>query len=367
MEIGNEFDIAPVLRAWALEPGLCEIQAYGSGHINSTFKVSAPEEIFLLQRINHHIFKDVEKLMANFSLTTRFILNNAPTDEPYPTIRLISTSSGAGFFRSADGNYWRAMHLLPGSYTIDTARNTGEAYESGSVLGRFYRMLQNFKSEELFMTLPAFHSLGGRYRQFESALAQADFERISMAHEWIEISNKLHATLQPLGDKIDSGYFPLRVVHNDPKINNILFDSRGKGLCMIDLDTVMPGCLLHDFGDAIRTTASLSAEDEADISLVNVSIPLFEAYTRGFTGQFGNYLSDAEKKHLHKTPALMAFIIGLRFLTDFLNNDVYYRVHHPGHNLQRAAAQLTLASKMGESEDAFARIIQSTIQAGQGS
>ena len=131
---------------------------------------------------------------------------------------------------------------------------------------------------------------------------------------------------------------------------------------MIDLDTVMPGCLLHDFGDAIRTTASLTAEDEADLSRVGVSLSLFEAYTRGFTGTFGNFLSDSEKRFLHQAPALMTFIIGLRFLTDYLNNDVYYRVHHPGHNLQRASAQLVLAAKMTENEDAFARIIRSTIQ-----
>lgn len=362
MGIDKESDIAPVLRAWGLEPEFCVTRPYGSGHINSTYQVITAGEAFLLQRINHHIFKDVGKLMENFTRTTRYILENAPSGDPYPTIRLIACTDGTHYYRATDGTFWRAMHLLPGSFTIDTAGNAADALESGRVLGRFYSMLQNFDSGELFITLPEFHSLSERYRQFETALAQASNERLSMAGKWIDFSRAFHEGLQALGNKIDNGNFPLRVVHNDPKINNVLFDSQGKGLCMIDLDTVMPGCLLHDFGDAIRTTASLTAEDEADLSRVGVSLSLFEAYTRGFTGTFGNFLSDSEKRFLHQAPALMTFIIGLRFLTDYLNNDVYYRVHHPGHNLQRASAQLVLAAKMTENEDAFARIIRSTIQ-----
>lgn len=349
-----------ILKEYQIPAG-AEIRPVGSGHIHFTYWVCRGGEDLIIQQINHHIFRDVEGLMQNLRKVTRFIWQHFGGTIPPPTIQLMPTINGADYIFDKLGNYWRAFRHISGTLTLDVPQNINQGNEAGKALGRFYRMLDGFPLPELNIVLPRFHELGYRLQQFREALNVASDQRLAKASELIQMVNSRAEELMWLDRMIAQGQLPVRVVHNDPKINNVLFDEHYQAICMIDLDTVMPGCLLHDYGDALRTTANPAPEDETDLSKVVPHLGLIEAYTRGFLGEVGKNLTEAEKKHLHKAPAFLTFVIGLRFLTDYLNHDKYYHVSHPEHNLQRASAQFALFKGFEQIEPEILKIVKTCV------
>lgn len=337
----NEVISVKILQAYGIDSE-ARVEPFGSGHIHRTYLASYGDTHLILQQINHKVFPAVEQLLENICSVTAYIREKTAGSQPPATIEIVKTHDGLTHLQDEAGNWWRALCYIGGSHTVDVPRDAGLAFEAGKTLGRFYRLLDGFEARRLHVVLPRFHELTFRLAQFREALAQASAERKQSAGDLIHLVEAEAPTLLWLDEWIARGLLPLRVVHNDPKINNVLLDENDKGICMIDLDTVMPGCLLHDFGDALRTTANPAAEDETDLEKVVPSMTLFQAYAEGFLSQTRSFLTPAEAQNLHRAPAFLTFVIALRFLTDYLNNDVYFHILHPEHNLQRARAQFTL-------------------------
>lgn len=325
----------------------CEITPFGSGHINDTYLV-VPEgsgDPFILQRINHTVFPDVGALMQNIGLATNH-LEKRSAAWGYQPVSFITTDGGSLFTGDATTGFWRAMRLIGHSVTHDRIATTRLAREAGMALGAFHAMFNDFDADTLAPTLPHFHHLGRRLTTFREILKTAQPDRLHAAETLIAWSHTHGAGLLTIDHHLETGLLPLRVVHNDPKANNILFSQSGKALCLIDLDTVMPGTLLHDFGDAIRTSASMTDEDQPDTSRCGIDLNLFEAYLQGYLQSARPILTTHETELLAEAPLVLTFTIGLRFLTDYLAGDVYYKTAYTGHNLVRAKAQFAQANDM---------------------
>lgn len=331
---------------FAKESEILHIKPFGSGHINDTFVASLSNgSRFILQRINHQVFTKVDQLMANIVLASKHLSAHSK-NLGYLSVEFIPTPENTFYVGNSEQGYWRAMHFIQNSITFDKAHDPNLAFEAGKALGAFHAMFAHFDASQLHHTLPHFHHLGRRVNSFELALEKAETKRVKSASKLIDFARSHQEQLQCIDHLTDHNLVPLRVVHNDPKLNNVLFNQTGKALGLIDLDTVMPGCLLHDFGDAIRTSASLADEDEPNENLCGINLQLFEAYSRGYGETARQMLTSVEKTNLPVSSIVMTFTIGLRFLTDYLNGDVYYKTHYPTHNLVRAQAQFAQAADM---------------------
>lgn len=339
--------------------GPCKVQPYGSGHINDTFLVDDGVSKRLLQRINRHIFTQVPALMDNILKVTNALKTKAPD---LVSLELFSSKTGSAFVCDAEGSYWRLLKFIPDSISYDRISDPKLAFEAGRVTGQFHRLLDGFETTTLFVTLPNFHHMGLRLKRFFEAVETDPYNRVQPITDLIEFVRQRSYDYCLLDRLIEDGSLPVRVVHNDPKINNILFNKADKGICMIDLDTLMPGCLLHDFGDAIRTTANNAEEDEPDTQKVSINLQLFEAYVKGFLSETASILKSAEIEHLAFSSQVLTFIIGLRFLTDYIEGDQYFKIAFPLHNLQRAKAQFALVQSMERYCEAMNSVVLSCIQ-----
>lgn len=340
---------------------VCE--TFGTGHIHETFLISLPNngEQYILQKINHSIFKQVDLLQENIEKITAHIrkelMKKAGSDSEKQAIEVFKTNDGKAYFQDENQEFWRCFYFIPKSKTYDQISNPDLAYQAGKALGEFIKLLDNFPLGLLHITLPNFHNLDFRLEQFnESIEKNLTGRKTEIEDEIIFVQNKARKLIELLEMEHKKG-IPLRVTHNDPKINNVLFDENDKAVCMIDLDTVMPGYIYHDFGDAIRTGAASAKEDEPDTSKMFVKLDLFEAYAKGFLAETLPILTKTELSILSFAPQLMTFIIGLRFLTDYVNGDVYFKIHHKKHNLERWFAQKALFTSMEENEQIMKQII----------
>lgn len=341
------------------------IRPLGSGHINTTYLVqTSPADCpdYVLQQINHHIFKDVPALMRNIELVTAHLRQKLP---PFPkdeirrrVLTLVPASNGGSFYRDEAGRYWRMYYHIAGSLSFDVVENPDMAYHGGQAFGGFLALLADLPVSQLHTTIPAFHDINYRLQAFEEAVGTDAAGRVKQVAQEIDFVRRRVGDMQTLQNLADQGLIPQRITHNDTKFNNILFDSQMHALCIIDLDTVMPGLIHFDFGDAIRTCANTAAEDEADLTKVAVNIDLFRAYARGFLSQTAAVLTQTEIDYLAFSAKLMTFIIGLRFLTDYLDGDHYYRIQYKEHNLVRARAQFQLLRSMEKYYDTMRRIIE---------
>jgi Ser/Thr protein kinase RdoA (MazF antagonist) len=322
---------------------------FGSGHINDTFKIETEGMNYLLQRINHSIFKDVEGLTDNFLKVTEHIrekLNSSNTT--MQTLKLYPDQSGSYFLRDEEGNYWRLLDFIEDSSSYDLVENKTIAYEGGKAYGQFVKMLSDFPAEILVETIPQFHDINFRLANFRKAVKNDSAKRVAESKaeiDFIEARAEEMKQIIRLGEK---GKIPLRVTHNDTKINNVLFNKAGKGICVIDLDTVMPGYIHYDFGDSIRTFTNTADEDEADLTKVGMDPDYYAAFTKGFLEKTRAILTEEELNTLAFSAKLMTYIIGLRFFTDYLEGDVYYKTKYPEHNLTRAKTQFKLLESMEE-------------------
>jgi Ser/Thr protein kinase RdoA (MazF antagonist) len=323
------------------------VEVYGSGHINDTYKITADNGLFILQKINTLVFKDVQGLTNNFLRVSRFFAaQNRISEARIQVPELYPTNEGNYLFEESPRDYWRLMNFIPDSRSFDKVEDAALAREGGRAYGLFFRMLDNFPVEDLTETIPDFHNLEFRWRNFQKSLQKDRARRVKEAKDEIRFVEKRIDGMREIIRPAVAGKLPLRVTHNDTKINNVLFNQSGRAVAVVDLDTVMPGFVLYDFGDAVRTFCNTALEDEQDLGKVHFNIGYFEQFHTGFLEEAEPVLTAGERALLPASARLMTFIIGLRFLTDFLDGDTYYKTAYPTHNLIRTKGQFKLLHEM---------------------
>lgn len=351
--MNNEFAFPRIIGKFSVAGELISCERYGEGHINDTFKVTMDdcgrEVHYILQRINNRLFPDVERLMHNIELVTEFCRKSVIErggDPMRECLTLISTKDGASYI-CEDGNYFRMYVFIEGATTYQSVRDPRDFYESAVAFGNFANLLAKFDASQLYEVLPDFHNTKVRYENFLRAVEKDVCGRVKEVRgeiDWVKSRSDLCGKIV---DKIASGEIPLRVTHNDTKLNNVMLDdATGKGLAVIDLDTVMPGSLCYDFGDSIRFGCNSAAEDEPDTEKVHFVFDLYKTYLDGYLSAVGNSVTQEEKENLPMGAVLMTYECGMRFLTDYLEGDVYFRTHRARHNLERARTQFKLVDEM---------------------
>lgn len=359
--------IDETIAQFALEGRLIEKQPYGNGHINDTFLLTnetadGEKKRYILQRMNHDIFKNPQELMENVINVTEYlrkVILAQGGDPNRETLNVVKTHDGSSYYMDDNGNYWRVFLYIEGTVCLEMVEGPEDFYDSAVAFGNFQKMLADYPAEKLHETIPNFHNTPSRFRDFQKAVEEDKMGRAALAREEIEFALAREKDTAVLLDLLQEGKLPLRVTHNDTKLNNILFDEETKeALCIIDLDTVMPGLSHYDFGDSIRFGASTGAEDEKDLSKVEMDLNLFEAFTKGFLEGCGGSLTEKEIEMLPMGAKLMTYECGIRFLADFLEGDVYFKIHREGHNLDRARTQFKLVADMEKKWDEMAAIVE---------
>jgi thiamine kinase-like enzyme len=358
--------VADAARQFQIDGDFSNATPYGSGHINDTYcaifdRSGAPLR-FILQRINTGIFKNPAALMENIQRVTSHLAaqQDGQPDSMQRVLNLIPTHDGRAWHQDAEGNGWRVYRFIESARTYDTVASTRQAYEAAKAFGQFQKMLVDLPAPRLYDTIPDFHHTPKRFAAFERALAADAANRA--VHAKAEIDFAL--AHQSLANVLIDASLPERVTHNDTKFNNVMFaDTTGEGICVVDLDTVMPGLALYDFGDMVRTATSPVDEDERDLSKVGLQFPMYEALARGYLETAGGFLTDAEKQHLVFAGKLITFEQGIRFLADYLSGDTYYKVHREGHNLDRCRTQFKLIESMEQQEEKMNRVINELVSA----
>ena len=335
---------------------------YGSGHINDTYCVvfdqGGTHGRYILQRINHHIFRNPVALMENIRRVTEH-LGGKSDQEPDATRRrltLIFARDGKPYHCDELGNYWRAYIFIENARTFDAVESTGQAFQTAKAFGRFQKRLADLPAPGLHDTIPDFHHTPKRFAALEKAVEADIANRAQQAKPEIEFALRHRGITGCLLD----AKLPERVTHNDTKFNNVMLDNTtGEGICVIDLDTVMPGLAPYDFGDMVRTTTSPAMEDEQDLSKVTMQFPMFEALVRGYLSTAGGFLPKAEKDLLAFSGKLITFELGIRFMTDYLAGDTYFKIHREGHNLDRCRTQFKLIESIEQQEEKMEQLVES--------
>ncbi len=361
------YDFPSILRRFQIEGAPGEVEPFGSGHIHETFKVSfsspGGRAHYILQRINKNIFPEPEPLQENIQRVTthlaRKLRERGVSDYENRVLRLYPTKEGKTYYVDETGHFWRVYNMIQGGRTYDRLETLDQAFQAAKAFGLFQADLQDLPGPPLHEILPRFHDGPWRFQQFQEALRSDPENRAAKAGPEIAFLEEHAPIFQVLPRLQAEGKLPLRITHNDTKINNVvLSDTTGEALAVIDLDTVMPGLSLFDFGDIVRTTVSDTDEDEMDLEKVRVDLNRFSAVLRGFLEGAGSFLNETERAHLVFSGKLITLIIGTRFLTDYLAGDVYFHVHRPDHNLHRARTQFKLVQSIQENEEAMNRLVE---------
>jgi Ser/Thr protein kinase RdoA (MazF antagonist) len=332
------------------------VKPFGSGLINNTWLVTVGDNDFILQRINHHVFKKPEDIADNIRLIADHLKR---TQSNYLFVSPLKTIHGNDMIFLNEEGYFRLFPFIKNSHTVDTVTSPSQAYEAAKQFGRFTNVLSDLPIEKLKLTIPDFHNLALRYSQFENALTNGNNERIKQSAETITFL-KEQSGIVHISELIKANTaFKKRVTHHDTKISNVLFDQDDHGLCVIDLDTVMPGYFISDFGDMMRTYLSPVSEEEKDLSKIEIREDYFKAIADGYLSEMQYELTAIEKDHLVYAGKFLTYMQALRFLTDHLNNDVYYGAKYEGHNFIRANNQVELLKKIMEKEDKLKELIWS--------
>ena len=336
------------------------VERFGGGHINSTYLVTTPTDKIILQKINTYVFKTPVDVMENLEKISAFMTERIAArggDVAREVLQIVPTLDGKNYVENEDG-FWRATRFIDNTETYDVIENPAMFEDCAIAFSSFQNDLAEFPAATLQETIPNFHNTPDRYRQFEEAMAENKAGRLDSVAEEIEFVKAHRPVCNKLMDLLNVGQLPLRVTHNDTKLSNILYDSNThRPICVIDLDTTMPGLVAYDFGDAIRGGAGTAAEDEKNISKVGVNMDLFDSFAKGFLSTVGGSLTELEKDTLPDGASLMTLECGIRFLTDYLNGDVYFRVAYPEHNLVRAHNMFKMVTDMEENRAALDAII----------
>ncbi len=340
-------------------------ETFGSGHIHDSFRIVTEgneKDDYILQRLNNKIFKNIPSLQKNIERVTVHLRNKIGqipgSNIKRECLQLIPSLDGKSWIQDKNGNFWRMYVFITDHRSYNIVDSPGKAFEGGKAIGRFQAMLTDMPGEPLYETIPFFHDIEKRLETFDATVSADPLNRAAGVKEEIMFVHERTEQMKIILRLGRDGQIPLRITHNDTKFNNILFDRNDKALCVIDLDTVMPGYVHYDFGDAIRTVTNTAAEDEKDLSKVTMNIDLFRAYAEGYLSETGDTLNEVEKEYLAFAPGLITYTIALRFLTDHIDGDNYFKIHHPHHNIERARAQLKLVRSMEEQYDDMQRIIE---------
>jgi hypothetical protein len=360
-------ELLRIAECFCLSGEVDTIEPYGSGHINDTFLVTCrPEkekrvQRYILQRMNHQVFRNPEELMENVVHVTEFLqskLRESGGDTDREAMRLIPTRDKGFWVKTLRGDYWRVYVFVEGASSYDTVVKPEDFYESAVAFGHFQKLLWDFPAASLHETIPNFHNTVARLKQFQAACAQDVCGRVKEVEEEIRFVLDRQEECHILCDMLAEGKLPLRVTHNDTKLNNVLIDNvTGKGICVIDLDTVMPGSALYDFGDSIRFGANTGAEDEKDLSKISCDMELFALYVKGFIHGCEGTLTSEEIRMMPMGAKLMTLECGMRFLADYLEGDVYFKIHRPEQNLDRCRTQFRMVADMEEKWETMERIV----------
>lgn len=337
-----------------------EITNHGNGHINDTY-LCETDPGFILQRINTDVFKNPYELMENIANVTEHLRKRISESGGNPdrgTLALIKTRDGENFYKADDKNYFRMYNYLENTETIEIPEHPERMYKTGKAFGKFQRMLDDFEASKLYETIVDFHNTPVRVEQLRAAIANNASGKLDSVKAEVAFALKYAKYADYIVKEIENGTVPVRVTHNDTKLNNVLFDKNtGEGICVIDLDTVMPGSVLYDFGDALRFGASTAAEDETDLSKVEFDLEMFEAFAKGFLEETASCLTQKEKELLPISALLLTYECGTRFLADHINGDVYFKIHRENHNLDRARTQFKLVADIESKLDNMTEII----------
>ncbi len=363
--------MAPDIRAIAghfeIRGRFQEGRPYGGGHINDTILLTHRLDGSLLrtilQRINHHVFKEPAKVMDNIGRVTGHLRQRLTAegcrDLDRRVLTLIPCRDGTSSYQDPEGNTWRAFVFIEDTVTVEVPRSLDPVFQAAKAFGRFLSLLSDLAAPPLHETIVRFHDGMRRYRSFQEVLAADPCGRAALASGEIAYVEAHAAILSLPAELLAQGRIPLRVTHNDTKVNNVLLDAAsGEGLAVIDLDTVMPGLVLYDVGDIVRTAAGTAAEDEPDLSKVDLKLDRFESIAAGFLAGAGDTLNRCEVDHLAFAGQFMTFSQGVRFLTDYLQGDTYYKIHRPGHNLDRCRTQFRLVEHMIDRQEQMEEIVR---------
>ncbi len=333
---------------------------YGNGHINDTYLCDVAPG-YILQRINRNVFKHPDEVMQNIARVTKFLskkIKKAGGNPKRETLNIIKTKKGEDYYKADDGNYFRMYDYIDNTLSYETVEVPVQLYEAGRSFGKFQRMLDDFPAKELNETIVDFHNTPQRVVQLEAAIEKNHNNRLSEVEYEVGLAKKYSKYAAIVVDSIESGEIPLRVTHNDTKLNNVLFDQdSGEAICVIDLDTVMQGSLLYDFGDALRFGASSGTEDEKDLDKIWFDLEKFEQFTKGFLSETCDCLTKKELELLPESALLLTYECGIRFLADYLNGDVYFKTSYDTHNLDRARTQLKLVCDIESKFEEMRKIV----------
>jgi len=332
-----------------------DVEPIVNGLINATWRINNSHHSYILQKVNHHIFKSPESIASNVRMVADYLSKHHPG---YFFVSPIQTRNGAEMMNIPNRGYFRLIPFVKDSHTINTVEKPQQAFEAAKKFGEFTRLLAGFPVEKLKITLPDFHNLTLRYQQFLQALETGNKTRLNVSKEYIQFI-KEHKNIVDIYESIlQNPSFKLRVTHHDTKISNVLFDAENKGLCVIDLDTLMPGYFISDVGDMVRTYLSPVNEEEKDFSKICIREEYFKSIWDGYMSEMKNELNDEERRHFIYAGKFMIYMQAIRFLTDHLNNDTYYGAKYEGQNFVRAGNQITLLKKLIEKENVLKSLIK---------
>ena len=359
-------DAMEIAKHFRVEGEVKEAVPMNSGHINTTSRIivdnNGKTEKYTVQAINTYVFKNPEGVMENIAKVTAHIrkkLEQSGGDTERGVLTVIPAKDGRFFYKDDEGTYWRIYKFIDNSYTQNKVEDPKTLYNAGVGFGNFQKQLADIPMDGLVETIPDFHNTPVRYAQLMEAVKNDSANRAASCQQEIQFFIEREKEMSILTDLKAEGKMPVRVTHNDTKFNNILLDdATNEALSVIDLDTVMPGLVTDDFGDAIRFAANTADEDETDLSKVEVSLELFEAFTKGFLEALDGSLTKTEMEHLAWGAKIITMEIGSRFLADYLNGDIYFKIHKENHNLDRARCQIALAKSMEEKFDKMQEIVK---------
>lgn len=362
----QERQLQDISKQFQIYGQILHAETFKIGHINETYSATYDQGgmrvRYIHQKINSHVFKNPAAVMKNVMRVTSHIRKKLETQNARDLTRrsliVIPTRDGQSFFRNGDGEFWRTFVFIEGVETFEAVQSPQQAFQAGRAFGEFQRLLVDLPGERLVETIPGFHNTRQRFGALQQAILKDHYNRANTAQPEIDFALKHEPIVEVILNAMAKGKIPERITHNDTKFNNVMMDVlTGEAMCVVDLDTVMPGCALYDFGDMVRTTTSPTLEDEMDLAKVKMQMPMFKKLAEGYLSTAGQFLTKAEKACIAFSGKLITLEIGIRFLTDFLSGDTYFRIHRPDHNLDRCRTQFKLVESIERQEAAMQKYV----------
>jgi Ser/Thr protein kinase RdoA (MazF antagonist) len=363
----QEKQLQEISRKFQIYGEILHAETLKIGHINETYTATYDQGgtrvRYIHQKINRNVFKNPVGVMKNVMRVTTHIRRKQETrnlrDATRRSLIVIPTRDGRSFYENGDREVWRTFVFIEGVETYEAVQSPQQAYQAGRAFGEFQQLLVDLPGERLIETIPDFHHTRKRFTVLQHAIEKDRYNRAKDARQEIDVALKHEPLVDVILQAMAKGRIPERITHNDTKFNNVMLDVlTGEAMCIVDLDTVMPGCALYDFGDMVRTTTSPTLEDEPDLSKVRMQLPMFKKLTEGYLSTAGQFLTKAEKAHIAFAGKLITFEIGIRFLTDYLSGDSYFRIHRPAHNLDRCRTQFKLVESIERQEEAMRKFVE---------